>query len=57
MQPVESFPTYPALYLVKNYNLALVFVTVNLSLHCLLPAHLIEFSLLKEVQRKLPLTL
>ena len=57
MQLVGTFPTYPALYLVKNYQLALAFVLASLSLYCLLLTHLMEFSLPKEVQRKLPLTL
>ena len=57
MQLVETFPTYPVLYLVKNYKLALVLVPASLSLYCLLLAHLMEFSLLKQVRHKLPLTL
>jgi len=57
MQLVETFPTYPVLYLEKNYKLALVLLPASLSLYCLLLAHLMEFSLLKLVRRKLPVTL
>jgi hypothetical protein len=57
MQLVETFPTYPALYLEKNYKVVVVLAPASLSLYSLLLAHLMEFSLLKLVRRKLPVTL